>query len=83
MIPPDLSHQVYFSFFFQQNDCTPPTCGELSEYRKVLLRDVCKPVLGDWQSSYRQCRTDGIVLSRARIGHTHREFDKYNHEDPF
>ena len=29
------------------------------------------PVLGDWQSSYRQCRKDGVVLSRARIGYTH------------
>ena len=30
-----------------------------------------KPVLGDWQSSYRQCRKDEIVLCRARISHTH------------
>ena len=30
-----------------------------------------KPVLGDWQSSYRQCRKDEVVLCRARIGHTH------------
>ena len=30
-----------------------------------------KRVLGDWQSSYRRCRTDEVVLCRARIGHTH------------
>ena len=30
-----------------------------------------KPVLGDWQSSYRQCRKDDIVLSHACMGHTH------------
>ena len=30
-----------------------------------------KPVLGDWQSSYRWCRKDEVVLCRARIGHTH------------
>ena len=30
-----------------------------------------KPAWGDWQSSYRQCRKDEIVLCRARIGHTH------------
>ena len=30
-----------------------------------------KPVLGDWQSSYRQCRKDEVVLCRAHIGHTH------------
>ena len=29
-----------------------------------------KPVLGDWQSSYRRCRKDEVVLCRARIGHT-------------
>ena len=29
-----------------------------------------KPVLGDWQSSYRQCRKDEVVC-RARISHTH------------
>ena len=30
-----------------------------------------KPVLGDWQTSYRRCRKDEIVLCRARIGNTH------------
>ena len=30
-----------------------------------------KPVLGDWQSSYRRCRKEEVVLCRARIGHTH------------
>ena len=30
-----------------------------------------KPVLGDWQSSYRRCRKDEVVLCRARTGHTH------------
>ena len=30
-----------------------------------------KPVLGDWQSSYRRCRKDEVVLCQARIGHTY------------
>ena len=30
-----------------------------------------KPVMGDWQSSYRRCRKDDVVLCRARIGHTY------------
>ena len=30
-----------------------------------------KPVLGGWQSSYRRCRKDEVVLCHARIGHTH------------
>ena len=28
-------------------------------------------VLGDWQSSYRRCRKDEVVLCRAHICHTH------------
>ena len=31
MIPPHLLYQIYLSFL-EQNDCTPPKCGELSEY---------------------------------------------------
>ena len=34
------------------------------------LRSI-KPVLGYWQSSYRRCRKDEVVLCRARIGHAH------------
>ena len=30
-----------------------------------------KPVLGYWQSSYRRCRKDEVILCRARIGHAH------------
>ena len=30
-----------------------------------------KPVLGDWQSSYRRCRKDEVVLCRGGIGHTY------------
>ena len=30
-----------------------------------------KPVLVDWQSSYRRCRKDEVVLCRTRIGHTY------------
>ena len=35
-----------------------------------MLHSV-KPVLGHWQSSYRRCRKDEVVLCRARIGHTY------------
>ena len=31
MIPPHLFYQIYLSFL-EQNDCTPPKCGKLSEY---------------------------------------------------
>ena len=30
-----------------------------------------KPVLGDWQSSYRLCRKDEVVLCRVRVGHSY------------
>ena len=41
-----------------------------------------KPVLGDWQSSYRRCRTDEVVLYRARIGHTHLTHSYILRKDP-
>ena len=42
MIPPHLSHQIYLSFF-QQNDYTPPKCGELSEYTDSAHTEVQDP----------------------------------------
>ena len=41
-----------------------------------------KPVLGDWQSSYRQCRKDEVVLCRARIGHTYMTHSYILNKDP-
>ena len=41
-----------------------------------------KPVLGDWQSSYRRCRRDEVVLCRARIGHTHLTHSYILRKDP-
>ena len=41
-----------------------------------------KPVLGDWQSSYRQCRKDEDVLCCARIGHTHLTHSYILKKDP-
>ena len=41
-----------------------------------------KPVLGDWQSSYRRCRNDEVVLCRARIGHTHLTHSYILRKDP-
>ena len=38
-----------------------------------------KPVLGDWQSSYRK---DEVVLCRARIGHTHLTHSYILRKDP-
>ena len=39
MIPPHLSYQIYLSFL-EQNDCTPPKCGELSEYTDSTHTEV-------------------------------------------
>ena len=41
-----------------------------------------KPVLGDWQSSYRRCRKDEVVLCRARISHTHLTHSYILRKDP-
>ena len=41
-----------------------------------------KPVLGDWQSSYRRCRKDEVVLCHARIGHTHLTHSYILRKDP-
>ena len=41
-----------------------------------------KPVLGDWQSSYRRCRRDEVVLCRARIGHTNLTHSYILKKDP-
>ena len=40
------------------------------------------PVLGDWQSSYRRCRKDEVVLCRARIGHRHLTHSYILRKDP-
>ena len=39
MIPPHLFYQMYLSFL-EQNDCTPPKCGELSEYNDSAHTEV-------------------------------------------
>ena len=41
-----------------------------------------KPVLGEWQSFYRRCRKDEVVLCRARIGHTHLTHSYILRKDP-
>ena len=41
-----------------------------------------KLVMGDWQSSYRQCRKDEVVLCRAHISHTHLSHSYILRKDP-
>ena len=41
-----------------------------------------KPVVGDWQSFYRRCRKDEVVLCRVRIGHTHLTHSYILRKDP-
>ena len=41
-----------------------------------------KTVLGDWQSSYRRCRKDEVVLCRACTGHTHLTHSYILRKDP-
>ena len=41
-----------------------------------------KPVLGDWQSPYRRCRKDEVVLCRSRLGHTYLTHSYILRNDP-
>ena len=41
-----------------------------------------KPVLGNWQSSYRRCRKDEVVLCRARISRTQLTYSYILKKDP-
>ena len=41
-----------------------------------------KSVMGDWLSSYRQCRKDEVVLCCAHIGHTHLTHSYILRKDP-
>ena len=41
-----------------------------------------KPVLRDWQSSYRRCRKDEVVLCRVHIGHTYLTHSYILKKDP-
>ena len=41
-----------------------------------------KPVLGDWQSTYKQCRMEEVVLCLARIAHTHLTHSYILRKDP-
>ena len=65
----------------------------ISQYILSIWQDDCngavankfhsvKPILGDWQSSYRRFRKDGIVLCRAHIGHTHLAHSYILKKDP-
>ena len=46
------------------------------------IMSALQPVLGEWQSSYRRCRRDEVVLCRARIGHTHLTHSYILKKDP-
>ena len=54
----------------------------------IVFSLVCNGVilsslsLGDWQSSYRRCRKDEVVLCRACIGHTHLTHSYILRKDP-
>ena len=59
MIPPHLFYQIYLSFL-EQNYCTPPKCGELSEYTDSAHTEVEDPSLGCMNVSnvYGRCGYD-------------------------
>ena len=72
---------MYLSCFLLINIFFPigKMIGMVSSRKK--LHSV-KLVLGDWQSSYRRCRKDEVVLCRARIGHTQLSYSYILKKDP-
>ena len=80
------SHHTATSEFTETNgertttkDKNSTSTSNLQQLTVLLL---LKPVLGDWQSSYRRCRKDEVVLCHARIGHTHLTHSYILRKDP-
>ena len=69
----DSKHIKQYIFCNWQDDCSCVVAN--------MLHSV-KPVLGDWQSYYRRCRKDEVVLRRARVGHTHLTHSNISKKDP-
>ena len=65
MIPPHLFYQIYLSFL-EQNDCTPPKCGELSEYTDSAHTEVEDPSLRQLHPSCTTCRRTAKGLFRQK-----------------
>ena len=61
MIPPHLFYQIYLSFL-EQNDCTPPRCGELSDYTDSAHTEVEDPSLGCGQPEYTHSHSNHIHI---------------------
>ena len=59
MIPPHLVYKIYLSFL-EQNDCTPPKCGELSEYTDSAHTEV-----EDLSSRYMRERERNVLFNDA------------------
>ena len=59
MIPPHNIYQIYHSLSVR-DDCTPPKCGELSEYTDSAHTEVENPSLGcmNGLNVYDRCRHD-------------------------
>ena len=76
MIPPHLFYQIYLSFL-EQNDCTPPKCGELSEYTDSAHTEV--------EDLSSRCMNGSNVYDRC--GHDtfyiHHPTDRIVHTMPF
>ena len=65
---------VYFSLSCRKKvPCAETFKHRINQWNGAVTNKLqsVKPVLGDWQSPYRRCRKDEVVLRRARIGHTH------------
>ena len=67
MIPPHLFYQIYLSFL-KQNDCTPPKCGELSEYIDSAHTEVEDLSSRSMNGSNAGMTQDNFILPAPPVG---------------
>ena len=68
MTPPHLFYELYLSFL-EQNDCTPPKCGKLSEYTDSAhteVEDLSSRCMNG-SNVYDRCETALMMLITDRI----------------
>ena len=65
-IPPHHTYQIYHSLS-ERDDCTPPKCGELSEYTDSAHTDREDPSLGSMNGSNMRVTKQKHVGEQSRI----------------
>ena len=72
----DFKHCINQYIFFPLSKVIGVVRSSFNKFHSVKL------ILGDWQSSYRWCRKDEVVLCRTYISHTHLTHSYILKKDP-